>query len=268
MKNVIKNVTFHTSHGNWIVLLKYKSLTTKQVKVNQLFNQSEYGCLFECPKNYRGVEFILKDSKSCWLLSFNSNGNLVWSEKFDAKNKMPLKYVFTARFVVVLPLETIIPIKESQSITIKENIPEPPIEPQIVILNLEKDKNLLKNKFKETFPFIIIRRMAAIYEKIFIQYHFDLKPDLDVIYINPNQLPEGKSLSAILQSGELDESLKKLAKENAIERRATKFCLVLEKNRCFYYENGKFHEHNELPYGGTLIIGHKMIEIKDMGKHY
>jgi len=133
---------------------------------------------------------------------------------------------------------------------------------------LKTGKENLKSPFKEKFPYIIIRRMAAVYEKIFIQYHFNIKPNLEAIYINPDQLPNGKSLSTVLQSGELDESLKKLAMEEATKRRASKFCLVLQKNKCFFSENGKFYKHHELPYGGILIIGGKTIHIPNLGNHY
>ena len=126
-----------------------------------------------------------------------------------------------------------------------------------------------KNK-EQNFPYIIIRKMAALYQKIHININNGVSSDVAAGFISLEikNLPKDKSTGDLLQEKILDNILKEVTTNFAKSISEKKLCLVLQEDRCFFYEDDEFVVRTEPPSGGMLIECNDLRYIPDLGKHY
>jgi len=271
MEKSLKKVKINLEKGTWIYEFDYVPLQKNWLEVQPLFEEAEYGLLIERKHEFQQSQLILSRTSSCWILAFDEDGILVSIKKHtnDGSNR-PMSYLIPELYIVLISVKTTLLVNNIISLEI---MPEKPIipqkTPQLAIITLKEGGEGDLSMGGDKFPYIITRIMPALYKKTFIRFNFDLGSNLgSVLYVNPNILPEDKSINFLLKKGLLDNRLKELTISFANNRNDQEICLVLQENRCFYYVNKEFTETDQLPCGGTLIVGNKRVDIADMGKHY
>lgn len=268
MQNSIKKFSFRVDKGNYLLELGHHSLNNQFLNVASLFQQFEKGFLVKPCHKFIQTQYFLNEVKGCYILSFDENKTLVSLKKFVNENALPNTYLISDEYVLFLPLETYLPVSKVSEFKFMETPSLPKNEPSVAVLLLDEDQTSFSTEPK--FPYIILRIMPALYHKYAIRFDFDIKASNgeDTIYFNPNFLPNDMPLHDLLANGSLDEILKKKTIELAKDENIEKACIVLQKDRCFYYQNEEFTESNTPPVGGTLILGNKIKEIPDMGNHF
>lgn len=119
----LKNVLFHLEEENELALgLGYIITKSNWIAVKPLFKSTGNGWLIERKHSYQQTQFILNESASCWLLSFNDSGLLVSKKKYFNSCSAPASFLIPETFVVLLPIDTSLQIAEVSSFEIKKNM--------------------------------------------------------------------------------------------------------------------------------------------------
>lgn len=115
-----KNVLFHLEKENELALhLGYLSNKSNWIAVKPLFKDTDNGWLIEREHPYQQTQFILNESTSCWLLSFNDSGLLVSVKKYFNSCSAPASFLIPETYVVLLPIDTVLQIAEILSFETK-----------------------------------------------------------------------------------------------------------------------------------------------------
>lgn len=115
-----KNAIFHFEKEDDLELnLGYMYTKSNWIAVKPLFKSSGNGWLIERKHPYQQTQFILNESASCWLLSFNDSGLLVSKKKYFNSCSAPASFLIPETFVVILPIYTAIQIIEVSSFELK-----------------------------------------------------------------------------------------------------------------------------------------------------
>jgi len=108
-----KNVLFHLEKENELALhLGYLSNKSNWIAVKPLFKDAGNGWLIGREHPYQQTQFILNESISCWLLSFNASGLLVSVKKYFNSCSAPASFLIPETYVVLLPIDSVLQISE------------------------------------------------------------------------------------------------------------------------------------------------------------
>lgn len=119
------------------------------------------------------------------------------------------------------------------------------------------------------FPYIVVQMFSGGYCIYRLQFVYPGAKFEKQQQFLPIYLPEGFAnftLAELLSHEKVFETLKKITSDIA-EHHQLRCCLVVAKDRAYYYENGVFKESNRPPSGGMLIIGSEFIDREDQ-EHY
>ncbi len=116
-----KNVRFRLEENDESeIQLGYLSTKLSWIAVKPLFKSPRNGWIIEREHPYQQTQFILNDCVSCWLLSFNNDGILVSVKKYFNSCSAPASFLIPESFVVLLPIDTDLPIIKVAAIELKK----------------------------------------------------------------------------------------------------------------------------------------------------